>query len=305
MKTIQHNWLVENIEEYLLVCKIEGKSESTITNYRNSLKRFMKATTEVIQTDPRLQVMSFLASISSLQPASRNKLFSETKRFFVWAVLNGRIGANPFDGFKNVRIPEKIRNPFSVDDVNHLLKATSGSSDREIRDTAIVMIFVDTGLRLSELVGINFDDIDFSSGRILIKNAKGGNQRVVPYANRCAEAITRYVNIRSASAGPLFWAATPQSCLIPNVPLLAAGVRAALLRLAATANVHHVYPHRFRHTFATWSVRNNAREIDVQHLLGHRSASMVRRYTMTYRSEQAAERHKLFSPGDCVIGVHS
>ena len=55
--------------------------------------------------------------------------------------------------------------------------------------------------------------------------------------------------------------------------------------------------HRFRHTFATWAIAHDARDLDVQHLLGHSSPEMVRRYSATYGSAQAAERHAAFSPG--------
>ena len=74
-----------------------------------------------------------------------------------------------------------------------------------------------------------------------------------------------------------------------------------LSRLGRNAGVAHAHAHRFRHTFATWAVSQDAREIDVQYLLGHKSMAMVRRYTATYRGEQAATRHHLFSPDDQMV----
>ena len=67
-------------------------------------------------------------------------------------------------------------------------------------------------------------------------------------------------------------------------------------RHALKAGVKQVNPHRFRHTFATWAIRANARELDVQYLLGHSSPMMVRRYSATYSSEEAAANHAAFSP---------
>ena len=67
-------------------------------------------------------------------------------------------------------------------------------------------------------------------------------------------------------------------------------------RLGPKAGVVHVHPHRFRHSFATLAIRSAAREIDVQHLLGHSTSAMVRRYTRTYDAEQAALAHASFSP---------
>jgi integrase len=66
--------------------------------------------------------------------------------------------------------------------------------------------------------------------------------------------------------------------------------------VAEIAGVEHVHPHRFRHTFATWAIASQAREIDVQTLLGHSSMTMTQRYSRTYSSEQAVAAHASFSP---------
>ena len=78
-----------------------------------------------------------------------------------------------------------------------------------------------------------------------------------------------------------------------------------LRRLGARAGVPKVHAHRFRHTFATWAISHDARELDVQYLLGHSSPDMVRRYSSSYRSEQAATRHYAFSPGDQMLAEGS
>ncbi len=63
-----------------------------------------------------------------------------------------------------------------------------------------------------------------------------------------------------------------------------------------------MHPHRFRHTFATWAIERQAREIDVQRLLGHSTLAMLRRYTVSYDAEKAAQAHASFSPGDRLAG---
>ncbi len=74
-----------------------------------------------------------------------------------------------------------------------------------------------------------------------------------------------------------------------------------LRRLGRDAGVRRLDAHRFRHTFATWAIAHDARQLDSQHLLGHGSPEMVRRYSATYGSAQAAERHAAFSPGDGML----
>jgi integrase len=298
MQTLDVDELANLITEYLLICEVEGKSPFTLINYRRALYRFLNYARSSEVTNARFIILNYLVSLNHLQPSSRNTFFRQTKALFSWAVEMALIDSNPFDGLKNVRIPETIKVPFTSVDVRQMLRATAGSSDREIRDTAIIMCLIDTGLRLGELVGIKFENIDFYPGRITVRKAKGGNDRVVPFASQCSLALRRYLAIRSNTSGPLFWKSNPMGNLIQHSMLAPSGVRAALSRVGDKAGVENVYPHRFRHSYATWAIRSNAREIDIQHLLGHRSPDMIRRYTRTYRSEQAAERHSEFSPGN-------
>ena len=76
------------------------------------------------------------------------------------------------------------------------------------------------------------------------------------------------------------------------------GLKQRLRVIGREAGVAKLHAHRFRHTFATWAIAHDVRELDVQHVLGHRSPDMVRRSSATYRSEQAACRHAAFSPAD-------
>ena len=105
---------------------------------------------------------------------------------------------------------------------------------------------------------------------------------------------------RGTEPGPLFLGAR-YGRLHPGVRLGVNGLKIRLRTLGREAGIPKVHAHRFRHTFATWAIAHDARELDVQHLLGHSSPDMVRRYSATYRSAQAAERHHAFSPGDQML----
>ena len=92
--------------------------------------------------------------------------------------------------------------------------------------------------------------------------------------------------------------------LRPGVRLQPNGLKQLLRRRGRAAHVPRCHSHRFRHTFATWAIQQDARELDVQHLLGHAGPEMVRRYTASYRAEDAARRHARFSPADQMLGGH-
>jgi len=114
----------------------------------------------------------------------------------------------------------------------------------------------------------------------------------VRFGASAREALEDYLErFRGREPGPLFLSDDGKR-LKPH------SVAVFLERLGRRAGVKKVHPHRFRHTFATWAIENGARELDVQHLLGHSTPAMVRRYSATYDAEKAARAHEQFSPAD-------
>lgn len=288
----------ELVQEFLSECVIEGKTKATIAAYQQSLKRFIEHIELAGEKPDRQGVISFLTSLSGLEPETRHRYFRESRRFFNWAVDRGLLEENPFDGLKNVRLPEKLVKPFSTTDVNKMLRVCSGKSDAELRNRLIILLLLDTGMRRGEITSVELTDVNIDDRRIHIRNAKGGKQRVVPFAGQCRDALREYLGIRGTQPGHLLLAVDPRGRLRNDAPLTSSGLLQLLRRIGRLSRVERVNAHRFRHTFATWAVSHDAREMDVQYLLGHSSVSMVRRYTSAYRSEQAAKRHVSFSPGD-------
>ncbi len=114
----------------------------------------------------------------------------------------------------------------------------------------------------------------------------------MPLSDRPAEAIRNYVaRFRGEAPG-----CVSRAYRRPRRPLAAFSLVTLFDRLGRRAGVRHVHAHRFRHTFATWAIENQARELDVQYLLGHSTSAMVRRYAATYDSAKAAAAHAAFSP---------
>jgi integrase len=114
---------------------------------------------------------------------------------------------------------------------------------------------------------------------------------VVRVGDEAMAALMNYIaNFRGTEPGPLF-------VTEDGGPMSRNAVRVMLVRLGEKAGVRKVFPHRFRHTFATWAIEHEARELDVQYLLGHSTPAMVRRYSATYNSEKAAQAHVRWSPG--------
>ncbi len=177
-----------------------------------------------------------------------------------------------------------------------LLAYCDPSTHKGARDRALILVLLDTGLRASELCNLLLEEVDFESGRMHISHGKGNKQRVVRFGDEACRAIQHYLEgFRGGGPGHLFLTCRGQ-------PLCRTALRTIFQRLGQKASLHKVHPHRFRHTFATWAIEQQAREIDVQTLLGHSTPAMLRRYTATYDAEKAAQAHVLFSPADRLKG---
>jgi integrase len=291
------------IDLYLLRCQVEGKSPSTIHAYAETLGRFLRfVRQEGFPEDVRRitpgHLYPYLGQFAHLSLETRHRYFREVRCFFNWLLAAGYIGESPFRSLRNVRLPQKIVRPFSAEDIVRLLACSDPGTAAGARDRAIVLILLDTGVRCSELVQLTLDDLDLEAGRPRVLHGKGNKDRVVPFASCCREALEHYLALRRWEPGPLFFAVAGSGTLRRGIPLQSNGLKQLLRRLGRQAGLSKVHAHRFRHTFATWAIEQDARELDVQYLLGHASPDMVRRYASTYNSEQAARRHVMFSPAE-------
>ncbi|TAJ19871.1 MAG: hypothetical protein EPO65_05490, partial [Dehalococcoidia bacterium] len=247
-------------------------------------------------------IYAYLGGCRGLAAESRHRYFREVRCFFNWLVDSDYLERSPFRGMKNVRLPQRIVQPLAPEEIGRLLDAC-GPGEIGLRDRALLMLLLDTGARCSEVVQLELSAVDLEDGRIRILHGKGNKQRVVPFAGTCRATLAAYLDVRGSTPGALFVTSNGHGVLRPEIPLGVNGLKQVLRRLGSRAGVTKVHAHRFRHTFATWAIQHDARELDVQYLLGHSSPDMVRRYSSSYRSEQAALRHVAFSPADQMFGV--
>ena len=291
--------LDDAIAEYLMACEVEGKSPRTVQAYDETLRVFRRIVTAVnlpviVGGFAAADVYRFLKAImdSPVSLRTRHRRFRETRAFFSWCTRMGYCARHPFTGIPNVRVEQKVIQPFTEEEIQHLLDACDVATAFGCRNRAIILLFLDTGMRALELLRVEVDDVNWETRRIHIRQGKGRKQRVVPFGDGPETALRDYITrFRGAEPGCLF--------------LATRGARRALApfalttlfdRLGRRAGVDHAHAHRIRHTFATWAIENHARELDVQYLLGHSTSAMVRRYSATYDAAKAADAHAAFSP---------
>ena len=289
--------LEEIVPLYLKACEVEGKTDRTLQSYAETLRHFRTACAQLdlpfdVAAFKPADVYLFMGWVKDrgVTAGTQHRRQREVKAFFSWCRRMAYVEDNPFMRVPMVRREQKVVQPFSKDDIKRLLEATDPYTYVGSRMRAMIFFLLDTGVRSSELVSIHIGDVFFADHRVRVLQGKGKKQRWTAISDIALGALTTYVeDFRGEAAGHLFQT-------FDGRPLRNHHMNVMFSRHALLAGVSQANPHRFRHTFATWAIRASARELDVQYLLGHSSPMMVRRYSATYDSEQAAANHAAFSP---------
>jgi len=288
----------DTIATYLTAIDVEGKTENTIHSYRASLEDFRRVGRRLgfpgkLGGYTVEHVYAFLGDLKQrgASPAYQHRRHREVKTFFSWCGRMDFVPDNVFAKVALVKLDQKIRPPFSPDEIRRLLGSLDRSTLPGCRNHALVLFLLDTGVCVSECVSVLLDDVDWERQRALVRETKNKHDRWVGFGERTARAMRDYIErFRGERPGELFLTGPGEAMASGNT------VRVILRRIAEQLGLEKVHPHRLRHTFATWAIQSGAREIDVQMLLGHSDLSMVQRYSRTYTSEQAVLAHAGLSP---------
>lgn len=284
------------LKAFLLSCKVDELSSVTIRDYEQKIGSFVSFCSELgVRTPNEVtanHIRMFLLKLQErCKPYSIHDYYGCVKRFFNWLVAEEMLEQNPMRNIRPPRYPKEIITPFKVEQVKDLLLLCNDSF-LGMRNRAIILTFVDTGLRLSEMANIQLKDIDFDRGVIKVVG-KGAKERIVGIGKTAQKALLKYLLIRRDNL-PCLWVTEERR------PMKFRGIQIMIRRLGKRAGLKNVRcsPHTFRHTFGTHAMLNGASEREVQLLLGHSSDRMTKRYTATITSENVVGRHSQFSPVD-------
>jgi len=295
---------------YILNCKTEGKSPKTISGYEMILRNFIWYCNQYnhleIQKLNSIHMNHFLAYLAteknrwnSTSPAARkganrttvNDYYRALRTFFNWLEREQFIHDNPFKNLKTPKTEKKVIQALTSTEIDRLFNACSGKSPIDIRNKATLSMFLDTGLRVSELASLNIDDIDMNTGSIIVRHGKGGKQRVVHVGSKAQKALWKYMTVyRRSESNSLFINRSGE-------PLNLIGIKILIKRLGIEAKVK-VHPHKLRHTFAISYLRAGGDVFSLQYLLGHSTLQMTQRYLQSLNADDAINAHRKFSPLD-------
>jgi integrase/recombinase XerC len=257
-------------------------SAHTLRAYRQDIEQFVAHARDELGRDGRpadadhLMIRSFLARLhqAGLARASAARKLAALRTFFRYLCREGVLKKNPARLLQSPRTERRIPEHLEEAEIDRFL-APPEERDADLRSMAILELLYATGIRCSELVGLDVDDVDMGARMVRVLG-KGEKERIVPFGSVAQRALRAYLEARRSA--------------LPRAPALFTNHRGGRLtdrsvramvrrRLAAVAIAKHVSPHTFRHSFATHLLERGADLRSIQELLGHASLSTTQRYT--------------------------
>jgi integrase/recombinase XerC len=254
-------------------------SPHTLRSYRTDLLEFAQyagsgdPSTWLGDVDTRT-IRGYLAHLHAraLDATTIARKLAAVRSWFRFLVRRGVLERNVAREVRGPRPPRKLVSFLPIDEAMSLMDAKRPDGAAQARDAAVLEMLYATGLRVSELAGLDLDDLDRAQHTVRVLG-KGRKERIVPYGRRAASALGAYLDVRGGGVGPLF----------PNRRggrLTVRSLHTIVRRSAASIGItRRVSPHTLRHTFATHLLDAGADLRVIQELLGHSRLSTTQRYT--------------------------
>ncbi len=252
-------------------------SPHTLRSYRADLTDFEAhlATTKLAPTAADVRaIRGWLAALHArgLDPVSVARKLAAVRSFYRFLVRRGVVPRNPARELRGPRPTRKLVSFLPIDEADALVGGRALAGSARERDVAILELLYATGLRVSELAGLDLESIDREARTVRVVG-KGRKERIVPYGEAAGRALDAYLGPRAAARGPVFVRARGGRLGVRSI-------RAIVTRAAGAAGVtRRVTPHTLRHTFATHLLDAGADLRVIQELLGHSRLSTTQRYT--------------------------
>lgn len=285
------------ISDFLSYLEVEANySKNTINSYENDLNKFE----EYYKSKDLLEITSkdiekYIQTLSDLAPTTVSHNISSLKTFYSYFLKQGRIFNNPTDGIKSPKLGIHLPTYLTIDEVNKLLdiEVTDAFSSR---NKAILELMYATGLRISEVISLEFKNIDYDECIIRVMG-KGSKERIVPVNDYAIKYLKEYID----NYRPELVKNEINNYIFLNNHgrmLTRQGIFKMIKNYAALKNIKKtIGPHTLRHTFATHLLENGADLRVIQELLGHSDISTTQIYTHLTK-EALHNEYKKYFPRD-------
>lgn len=282
----------EEIQKFADDLRAKNASPHTLRNYVSDLQQFHEYVTPAKQDGERptfsvqqldnLVIREYLGYLHDhkIEKSSMARKVSSLRSFCKFLCQQNILAQNPAKMVHLPKLARKIPNHLTVEDCAKLIESPDLATALGRRDRAILELLYACGVRVSELSGLNVDDVNYKDSMLLVRG-KGRRERLVPFGKYCRQALESYLDDRCIQAS---WSQSE-----PRIPLFLNhwGTRLTTRSVARivekyarlTGLAQKISPHGIRHSFATHLLNSGADLRSIQELLGHKSLSTTQRYT--------------------------
>lgn len=273
------------LQEYLNYLIVErGAAQNTLKAYEHDLRHYLDYLDRQNITSPdqikRTDILKYLSALQAAKYTARTtaRNIACLKTFHKFLIREGITENNPTLDLLSPKIAQRLPEVLTVDEVKKILEQPKLGEPAGLRDKAILEILYASGMRVSELVSLDLEDVDFRSGYLRCLG-KGSKERFVPVGSYALEAVSKYIQL----ARPKFLKRQPSTALFVNVRgkrLTRQSCWKIVKRNVAEAKLEKkVSPHCLRHSFATHLLEAGADLRAIQEMLGHAFISTTQIYT--------------------------
>lgn len=273
----------QGLLEYFTICKLSsGRSHKTVQQYllvANQLCDMVHKELNEITSD---DIIYFLAKYPYTKTPNVSQCTMDTKRRYLSSIFtllkkHRKIDENPIDMVEQIKFRSKIKQPLSDKEIEDVKNAISKTKNKvaKVRNTAIMQLCLDTGVRVSELTGINIADINFDKKEIKVLG-KGNKERIVMFSNESENKLKDYLSLRKDydNNSPLFMD------IQNRCRLKSSGVQSMMKRLRKPSGIDRLHPHLIRASMASSMARQGIQIDVIAKYLGHSGLDVIQRYVI-------------------------
>jgi integrase len=277
-------------DSFLLFKRVSGMSPRTIRDYETYLYAFFRQFPNAL--DPKESRSCVLAYLSGVMaPATYNLRRAYLRSFWNWLVSEGIATRNPIDGLPSRKAEPRIVRT-DIEDIRKALDSLPSDTWNGLRDTALLLLQMDTGIRPGEALSLLASDVSIQGRTVNVRAAiaKTRTARVLPISDATAGAIDKLLRVR-----PGEWKTSPLFCTSAGTPLDAKGWYHRLGWICRKAGVPNISPYDLRHGFALLYLKSGGDVFSLKDIMGHTTMSMTSRY-IAFSGDDIQEAHARFSP---------
>lgn len=272
-KTIKTSWQ-DALQQFLFYKRAEGRSELTLRDYEFHVTNFFKHFPNCFDNEKQLKKCLLEYLSQPIKPATYNLRLTYLKAFFKWCVGEGLLSQNPLEGLPKRKAEGRIVN-VETEILKKLLQLPDRKTFCGLRDYALILLVLDTGIRPKEAFSLLIEHFDFKTLQVYIPSeaAKTRVSRLLPILPVTATAIKKLI----AARHPQWDDKVPVFCTVEGKPMNRNVWEKRMNKYSKQLGVK-IRPYDLRHTFALLYLKNGGYELSLQKTLGHTTLEMTKRY---------------------------